>query len=673
MSGGGGSKLLTDKSLFANLELATLATLATDTTGKILFANAHAVRIFGYPRAVLVGMALDALIPAELRSAHHKGFAEFLKKPTTAVLGPRPTLRALHRDGHQFPIDVRAAGALTREGQRLYCAVRDVSEIPHASPELEGTLANLERKLEAASSEARLRTEQLELFVRHAPAAIAMLDRDMCYMMVSQRYLSDFGLLGKDVIGKCHYDVFPEIREERRPIHRRALAGETIGPEEGTFPRADGHVDWMRLTIHPWHDTDGVVGGILFFSEVVTARKEAEQRLLESNQLLEQRVIERTAALDKARAAAEAASQTKSWFMAAAGHDLRQPLQATRAYLTALEQKTVGNDDVRSLAARAGESLAQMARILEVLLDLGQIDSGTIKPVVKNFTLHDMVDRSLEANRVAAEAKHLSLTRCDHDCLVRSDPAMLERIVSNLIANAVRYTEQGGVVVSCETQGDTVILSVRDTGIGIPQDALDTIFDDYVQLNNEARDRQKGLGLGLSIARRLADLLGHRLSVTSVLGEGSVFSVAIPIGAQAEAKQTVRRETQAVRMPLPHTVALLVDDDAHVRESLAILLDVLGVAVRVAAKGSDALALLAHGLVPDILLTDFRLPDYDGFEVIRRVRKSLGREVPAVVMTGDAAADIGKPPAHTDFLQKPFEIDDLMLLIERAVSLRARD
>jgi PAS domain S-box-containing protein len=658
---------LTDEQLNLVVDRLVVAALTAAPDGRIAFANGRCESLFGHTQNELTGMPLELLIPPEQRAAHRKGFAAYVAAPKMMEVAPRPTLRALHKDGHEFPIDIRITAFETDRGPRFFCTVRDVTSIRKLEVTLGNALAELERRAEAADARAKLRAEHLDLFMRHAPAGVAMFDRDMRFLMVSDRSFQDFGIARADIIGKGCYEVFPETDERVRAIHRRGLAGEVIGPVEEPFRHRDGRVDWIRWELHPWRGRDGEVGGIFIFSEVITERKEQEDHFRESYRSLEQRVAERTEALTKAKAEAEHASALKSWFMAAAGHDLRQPLQASRIYLAALEQQLEGAE-ARDLAAKARQTLGAMSSILDVLLDLGQLDGGTIRPNLHDFRLGDVVHRVIANCQPQAAAKDLSLTCTGKDCVVRSDPALLERVVANIVSNAVRYTESGGVTISCACADGVVQLIVQDTGVGIPDDALDAIFDDYVQLGNSARQRTKGLGLGLSIARRVATLLDHKIDVQSTIGEGSTFTVSLPEGRLDEAAPLAPDGTDKAPSASEKKV-LLVDDDPGVSDSLALLLRSFGVTVQAAANGSEAIALVNAGMTPDVLISDYRLPDHDGFEVIRRVRASLGSDIFAVLMTGDTALRQDARPANCALLHKPFEIDELIDLIEAGKTL----
>ncbi|MDP6414098.1 MAG: hybrid sensor histidine kinase/response regulator, partial [Gammaproteobacteria bacterium] len=329
---------------------------------------------------------------------------------------------------------------------------------------------------------------------------------------------------------------------------------------------------------------------------------------------------------------ADQANFGKSQFLAAASHDLRQPLQSISLYLSALDQ-LLDQAKQNEISEKIHGSLDVMGELLDALLDISKLDSGSVTPTKKDFLMSSFLDALVADNESAAQLKGLTF-RCSADsCVVHSDPALLRRIVENFITNAIRYTDTGGVEVRCEEHDGYAWIKVKDSGIGIPEEALDTIFEEYFQLDNPARDRRKGLGLGLSIVKHIARLLDHRLSVTSIPGEGSTFAIAVPLGEPleqvAEAPEPAAEPNRSKRDP----VVLLIDDDLAIVDATTMLLSSAAIKVYSALNGDEALAHIDGGVQPDIILSDYRLPGYNGIEVIRRIRKAAHDDLPAVVMT----------------------------------------
>lgn len=250
-------------------------------------------------------------------------------------------------------------------------------------------------------------------------------------------------------------------------------------------------------------------------------------------------VAERTAAAEgaiRAREAAlqdaERAAEAKSQFLAAASHDLRQPIQGVRLFLDLLAERLQDPANQRA-AAMATKALEGAEGLLTALLDVSTLDAGTVIPNPRELPLAEVVSDLVAELRPQAEAAGLSLRRVACSCRVTTDPVLLQRILRNLLCNAIRYTDKGGILLGCRRRGHMVRIEVWDTGTGIPSDKIGAVFEDFVQLGNPERDRSKGLGLGLSVVRRMADLLGYTVEVRSRPGRGSVFAVGIPFGTTA--------------------------------------------------------------------------------------------------------------------------------------------
>lgn len=235
---------------------------------------------------------------------------------------------------------------------------------------------------------------------------------------------------------------------------------------------------------------------------------------------------------EAAKIEAEKANAFKSRLIAMASHDLRQPLQALQNYIDVFDSR-ITDPQLRAVCSSAGHTLHSMHNILDALLDVTRLDAGIIAPQLRAFPVGEMLERMTASSAPHAEAKGLTLKLEVCPLTVYSDPNLLERVLANFLSNAIRYTKEGQVTLYCETRDRQAIIHVADTGIGIPHDAQCSIFDDYVQLNNPERDREKGLGLGLTIAKRMATLLNHNISVRSIVGRGSTFSISVPLVAEA--------------------------------------------------------------------------------------------------------------------------------------------
>lgn len=363
-------------------------------------------------------------------------------------------------------------------------------------------------------------------------------------------------------------------------------------------------------------------------------------RIRFENAELVERLRIQTAAADAARHRAEQANLAKSQFLAAASHDLRQPLHALGLFSASLKELELDDDQAR-VVERIYQNIDSLESLFDSLLDVSKLDAGYIKPQLVDFNVDEVLARTLARYQALADEKgiRLILAKATRGAVARSDPALCERILGNLVANAIRYTEKGGVLVACRARGGRLSIEVRDTGIGIPKAELSRIFDEFYQVGNPERDRRKGLGLGLAIARRTAELLESSLEVSSIAGRGSVFRFDLAPGELARVAspaQTAASEPEADT--LAGRVILVIDDESTIREGMHDLLTRWGCMPIVAADGDKAMADLGPR-VPDLMIADMRLKSgASGSDEIARLRARYG-PVPGLIITGDTAPE----------------------------------
>lgn len=397
---------------------------------------------------------------------------------------------------------------------------------------------------------------------------------------------------------------------------------------------------------------------VVYMIVFIVFGRNVNQVLLDSIQLRFENVA-MVEGLTKEKEAAEKANIAKSKFLAAASHDLRQPLHALSLLAGALAER-IQYAEVKSIVDKIRAAVAALENLFNALLDISKLDSGVLQPCIENFELRVLFARIENDYRPEAEQKGLQFEvgDCGHT-VVRSDAILLERILRNFVSNAVRYTHEGKVSVACEQQGDQVVISVRDTGMGIPDAAQEMIFDEYVQLDNPERDREKGLGLGLAIVARIARLLGHEIDVKSGPGQGSEFVVHVPVGEAARLVNPDAQQLPDIKQDLSGLQVLVIDDEKAILDALALLLEGWGCEV-LAAESVEVARQLLQGRVapPDAILSDYRLREHiTGVEAIRAIEAMYGQEIPALLITGDLAilqsAEEGGQPYRV--LQKPVQ------------------
>jgi PAS domain S-box-containing protein len=368
-------------------------------------------------------------------------------------------------------------------------------------------------------------------------------------------------------------------------------------------------------------------------------------------------------ALRDAKEVSDRATASKSRFLAAASHDLRQPLQSLGLYLSVLERRTV-EPGVLEVTGKMRSSLDVMADLLDALLDISKYESGSIVPELTDINVQSIFDEIATDNAPIAVAKGLELVVRPSALVIHSDKALLKRIVENYVSNAIRYTDNGQVALVCHADDESVCIEVSDTGIGIPADALDIIFDEHYQLDNQVRDRQQGLGIGLAIVKHIGQLLSHPVAVQSELGQGSTFSVSVPLAAASVAMASVDNSEPDVRRAVSARI-LLIDDDPAVVDATELLLSSEGFEVATAPHGQAAEKLLEGGFNPDILVCDYRLPVKSGVELIRQFREFMPTHLHAILITGDTATpnmtELGL--ADCTVLLKPVNPNELIATI----------
>ena len=361
------------------------------------------------------------------------------------------------------------------------------------------------------------------------------------------------------------------------------------------------------------------------------------ESLSRSRNELQQRVREATADMAAQKEAAERANIAKSHFLAVASHDLRQPMHAMGLFLAALKEQVVAPDALR-IVENIEASVAAMSGLFNALLDISRLDAGVIEVQTRVFPANRLLDHIRTAFTAQAEAKGLKLLVVPSRLLLHSDPLLLERIVFNLVSNALRYTERGGVVVGCRWHAGRICIEVWDSGCGIAADKQRAVFQEFVQLHNPERDRDKGLGLGLAIVERLALLLACQVSLRSQPGRGSIFGMQVPraaAGAVAEEQREVGRATLSGQL---RGVVAVVDDDESILAGMCTLLTGWGLTVVTARGSAELMAQLAAP--PDVLLCDFRLRDgVSGLDVIATLRQRFNQAIAVVLITGDTATD----------------------------------
>ena len=369
--------------------------------------------------------------------------------------------------------------------------------------------------------------------------------------------------------------------------------------------------------------------------KVILAREDELGRMGRSFNRLKQDLWEQSEGLQNAKIDAERANKAKSLFLASASHDLRQPLNAMQMYIAALQSKVKDKEILRIIEDINSVSIST-ARLLNALLDVSELEAGAIKPRFESFSVNNMLISIFQSFLPLAKDKGLNFRVVPSSLYVRSDPALLERILGNFMSNAIRYTNKGSVLIGCRKRGDKVVIEVWDTGCGISDDQMSLIYEDFYQIENKERDRGKGLGLGLALAKRLSESLEHKIVSKSTFGSGSCFSVLVNIGEKTVDEN--QDESFMNIMNLSGVNILLVEDDMDVLKATKQLLESWGCKVKTARNKDEVMNLIKENPYdnPDIILADNRLPgDASGIDITYLIQEKLQASIPCVIMTGD--------------------------------------
>ena len=404
---------------------------------------------------------------------------------------------------------------------------------------------------------------------------------------------------------------------------------------------------WLRVSSHPVLNGDGAAESVVTSVTDISAIKSMERDL--------------NVALD-----------AKERFMAAASHDLRQPVQALML-LTGLLLKEPMADEARRIGVQLRDTVQSLGTLLDCLLDISKLEAGLVSPSVAPVDVGAIMERLHGEFATVAASAGLTLRTVPSRLTLRTDGGLLERVLRNLLTNAVRYTHRGRVLFGVRRRGGTLRIEVWDTGIGIAENQIDRIFQDFYQVGNAARDRREGLGMGLSIAKRLVHMLGGSIDVTSRIGQGSCFAVTLPLAIVADARPGIGALTEediAGGADGNGAEILLVEDDAVIRMALSLMLEGWGYRVTDAGSVAEALDLLDGTLVPDLVLTDYRLPDGGtGLMLMDTLRRRMGRDLPGVLLTGDTSSDRLREAAGAQcaLLHKPIQPHDLRRIVNESL------
>ncbi|WP_258104438.1 ATP-binding protein [Marinoscillum sp. MHG1-6] len=501
---------------------------------------------------------------------------------------------------------------------------------------------------------------QLKVFVENAPAAIAMLNKNMEYTAISNRWITAYRLEGRLLIGKSHYEIFPEISDEWKEIHQRCLKGSVEKRDVDRFDRANGETQWVKWEVRPWFISDNEIGGIIMFTEDITQE------------------IEREEELKKAKDQAELASKTKEEFLATMSHEIRTPLNAVSGLSQILLSDTPKPEQIDNLNLLKF-SADNLLNLINDILDISKIESGKLALEVRAFDFKYLVQNVKRSLDFRARENIVEVVQEYDKSLPETfigDATRVTQIIYNLAGNAIKFTRKGKVFISVTKLSEddkqcTMRVSIKDNGIGISQENQEKIFESFTQAEAGTTRQYGGTGLGLYITRRLLQMMDSEIQLISELGQGSEFFFDLTLTKSNEKIDITTDLEENVLPERSRNMKILVAEDNKANQLIIqTLLKKAGVQFTIVSDGKEAVE-KAKTKNFDLILMDLQMPIMGGFEATYEIRKETDtyfQRLPIIALTADAFSNIKEKAeaiGMNGYLTKPYNISDLYHLIDK--------
>ena len=571
------------------------------------------------------------------------GFSQSFMPPEEALLQFRQAYAGVNQifdldvAASQFDIDV-AEEIITRSVGNMESQSLSIGNMVRAFVERGAiAIADVLSIIQGARFYFEFMQELVQSSIEHISQGISVVDQQMRMVAWNKRYLEFFEYpdsyvrTGRPVADLIRFNLerigcLPEDLDAE--VEKRIRYLKEGSPHNFERYRPEGRV--LEVSGNPMPG-----GGFVTSYTDITAHKELERQLRASNETLELRVQQRTRELELAKLEAEDANFSKTQFLAAASHDLMQPLNAASLFASALAQKT-SESELQNLSENVVLSLQAADALINSMLEASRLDAGVVAPKLEVFRLKDLFDQLDREFTAMANQREIGFRVVATNLAVFSDPHLLRRILQNFLSNAVRYTSQGGVLLGCRRRGNVLRIEVWDTGPGIPLDKRREIFQEFRRLKTPEYDKaEKGLGLGLAIAERISRLLNHPINLRSWWRHGSVFSVDVPLGEMPLISPVLTQPTVDNLGNLAGLYVLCIDNEASVLAGMKALLEGWGCIVSTARDENSALESLRKH-IPDLVIADYQLDDgVTGLQLVEALNMAANRDFPVLVITAN--------------------------------------
>jgi PAS domain S-box-containing protein len=625
----------TDDTFRLIVEAAPNAIVVIDERGRMVIVNSQTEKLFGYGREELMGQPIELLVPERFRPNHPDRRQSFFADPRARPMGAGRDLFGLRKDGTEFPVEIGLNPIRTAQGTLVLSAIVDITERQRAE-------------------------KRFRLAIESAPSGMVMVDRQGHIVLVNSQAEQLFGYSREELIGQPVEILVPERLSAAHPSYRTGFfknpESRPMGAGRDLYGRRkDGTEFPIEIGLNPIETEEGVFA--LSAIVDITDRKQLEQELhLRLKDLA-------------------TADRQKDEFLAMLAHELRNPLAPLRNALQILELPNIDASAHQRVRDMMKRQLHHLVRLVDDLLDVSRIITGRVELRKEAFDLNAAITRAVETAEPLIDARghQLIVSMPTEPIPLHADLVRLAQVIANLLTNAAKYTPKPGRIwLSASREDGEIVISVKDEGLGISQDMLNRVFDLFVQVDASPSRSQGGLGIGLTLVRRLIEM--HAGTVTAKSGgpgHGSEFIIRLPMGDSAASSQNAgtSRDAAPFHAPRPKRV-LVVDDNVDAADSIAMLLQAAGFSVKCVYDGVSALS-VASAFQPDVFVLDIGLPDITGYEVAKRLRTIPHfSHTPIVAVTGygqDSDRMRSREAGIDHHMTKPVDPDSLKAVLTAAI------